>query len=123
MIDGFPRAIDQAEYFEQNVMEAYQILFYDVPQELMIQRCMKRAETSGRKDDNAETIKVRVQTYFDQSMPVVNYYKKFGKVRHIDATGSIAEVYAQTKQAILPQCMFLLGPNWGWNRPKASGKA
>ena len=82
----------------------------------MLQRCMKRAETSGRADDNAETIKQRVKTYFDQSLPVVDYYKKFGKVRQIDATGSIAEVYAQSKSAVLPQCMSVLGP-------KASGKS
>jgi adenylate kinase family enzyme len=60
----------------------------------MQQRCMKRAETSGRADDNAETIIARVQNYFAQTIPVVDYYKKFGKVRHIDATGSISEVYA-----------------------------
>ena len=76
---------------------------------------MKRAETSGRSDDNAETIKKRVQNYFDTSYPVVEYYQKFGKVRKIDATGGISEVYKQTKEAILPQTMFILGP-------KASGK-
>ena len=31
LIDGFPRAIDQATYFEKNVMEAHSILYYDVP--------------------------------------------------------------------------------------------
>jgi adenylate kinase len=87
-----------------------------VPQEVMLERCMKRAETSGRADDNAETIKKRVQNYFDQSYPVIEYYKKFGKVRKIDATGDISEVYAQTKEAILPQTMFVLGP-------KCSGKS
>jgi hypothetical protein len=35
---------------------------------------------------------------------------------HIDATGDIASVYAQSKTACLPQCMFVLGP-------KASGKS
>lgn len=80
MIDGFPRAIDQATFFEKNVVEAHQILFYDVPQDIMIERCMKRAESSDRADDNAETIKARVQTYFDQTLPVVDFYKKFGKV-------------------------------------------
>jgi len=115
LIDGFPRAVDQAIYFEKNVVEAHQILFYDVPQEIMLQRCMKRAETSGRADDNAETIKTRVQNYFDQSLPVVDYYKMFGKVHHIDATGSIADVYEQSKAAIIPQIMCLMGP-------KASGK-
>ena len=115
MVDGFPRALDQAVYFEKEVVEASQILFYDVPQEIMLARCMKRAETSGRSDDNAETIKTRVQNYFDQSLPVVDYYKMFGKVKHIDATGDIASVYAQTKAAIIPQTVCVLGP-------KASGK-
>jgi adenylate kinase family enzyme len=110
LIDGFPRAVDQAQYFEQNVMETQQVLFYDVPQELMIERCMKRAETSGRDDDNAETIKKRIQQFFDQSMPVVDYYKRFSKVRKIDATGGISDVYAASKDAVLPQTMFVLGP-------------
>jgi len=60
LIDGFPRAVDQAMYFERHVVEAFQVLYYDVPQETMLERCMKRAETSGRSDDNAETIKTRV---------------------------------------------------------------
>lgn len=91
-------------------METQQVLFYDVPQELMIERCMKRAETSGRDDDNAETIKKRIQQFFDQSMPVVDYYKRFSKVRKIDATGGISDVYAASKDAVLPQTMFVLGP-------------
>ena len=102
MIDGFPRALDQAVYFEKNVVEVFQVLYYDVPKDIMTQRCLKRAETSGRSDDNAETIVKRIENYFNQSLPVVDYYKKFGKVRHIDATGSIAEVYAQSKAAVLP---------------------
>jgi len=115
LIDGFPRALDQAQYFEQNCLEAQQILFYDVPQEIMLERCLKRAETSGRADDNPDTIKKRVQNYFDQSYPVIEYYNKFGKVRKIDARGDISQVYAKTKAAVLPQTMFIVGP-------KAAGK-
>lgn len=63
---------------------------------------MKRAETSGRADDNEETIKKRIQQFCDQSMAVVEYYQRFGKVRRIDATGTISEVYAQSKDAVLP---------------------
>lgn len=46
---------------------------------------------------------------------MIDYYQRFNKVARIDATGDIADVYRQTKQAILPQTMFILGP-------KASGK-
>jgi len=123
LIDGFPRAVDQAKYFENNVCEVNQVLFFDVPQEIMLERCMKRAETSGRSDDNAETIKTRVQNYFDQSLPVVDFYKCFGKVSHIDATGSIADVYAQSKIAVLPQVMFMLGPKACGKTSVANGMA
>lgn len=75
----------------------------------------KRAETSTRTDDNPETMAKRIANYLESTMPVIDYYKKFGKVSEIDALGSIAETYAQTKKAILPQCTCLLGP-------KASGK-
>jgi adenylate kinase family enzyme len=81
----------------------------------MVERCLKRAETSGRSDDNPETIIKRIDNYFNESLPVVDYYKQFGKVRHINALGSIPEVYAQSKACALPQCMFMLGP-------KSSGK-
>lgn len=60
----------------------------------MIERCMKRAETSGRADDNETTIVARIDNYFDQTLPVVDFYKKFGKVVKIDASGSIDQVYA-----------------------------
>jgi adenylate kinase family enzyme len=48
-------------------------------------------------------------------MAVVEYYGRFGKVRTIDATGSISEVYAQSKDAVLPQVELVLGT-------KGSGK-
>ena len=57
-------------------------------------RMKKRAETSNRSDDKEDVIKKRIRNYFDQTLPVVDFYKKYGKVNEIDATGSIAEVYA-----------------------------
>jgi len=41
---------------------------------------------------------------------VVDLYKKFGKVRTIDASQSIAKVYEETRRAVLPQVHFILGP-------------
>ena len=49
--------------------------------------------------------------------PVIDYYKKFGKIRTIDAnTPNEAAIYTLAKAALLPQIMFMLGP-------KASGKS
>lgn len=74
LIDGFPRSADQAMFFEQNILECQTILHFEVSKETMFARCMKRAETSGREDDNEDTIKKRVDNYFETSAPVVEYY-------------------------------------------------
>jgi adenylate kinase family enzyme len=41
----------------------------------MTKRLLKRAETSGRSDDNAETIKKRLETFEHESVTMVNKYK------------------------------------------------
>lgn len=115
LIDGFPRSTEQAVYFEQNVMECQTVLFYEVSEAMLIQRCLGRAQTSGRIDDNEETLKKRFNTYNEQTRPVIDLYRKFGKVRTIDGNRGINEVYADTKKALLPEVYFLIGP-------KASGK-
>jgi len=39
LIDGFPRALDQALQFEQQVGEAQRVIFYDVSEEVLTARC------------------------------------------------------------------------------------
>lgn len=77
---------------------------------------MKRAETSGRSDDNKETIIKRFQNYVNATKPVIEMYTKFGKVREIDGSKDINSIYAETRRAMLPQVSFIMGP-------KASGKS
>ena len=110
MIDGFPRAKDQAVYFEQVVGEAQTVLFFNVPKQICVDRCMERAKTSGRSDDTEETIRARLETYETQSKPVVEMYQKFGKVREVDGSFEIFQVWQQTRSAMLPQVSFLTGP-------------
>ena len=38
------------------------------------------AELTARADDNEETIKSRLETYFEQTSPLVNYYEEKGKL-------------------------------------------
>lgn len=44
------------------VCRASKILFYTTTEEVMLKRLLKRGETSGREDDNAESIKKRFRT-------------------------------------------------------------
>ncbi|ROW10985.1 hypothetical protein VMCG_01236 [Cytospora schulzeri] len=101
LIDGFPRKLDQALKFEESVCAAQFVLFYDCPEAVMETRLLKRGETSGRADDNEESIRKRFRTFVETSMPVVEYYEKQGRVVKIDATPTPAEVFEKTKAAIV----------------------
>ena len=95
LVDGFPRALDQAEFFEESVVAAKFVLFFDCPLETMQERLLKRGETSGRSDDNIDTIKKRFDTFTNQSLPVIEHYEKLGKVHRFIATDTPDEIYAK----------------------------
>lgn len=100
LVDGFPRKMDQAVKFEETVCPAKMVLFFDCPEEVMEKRLLKRGETSGRSDDNAESIRKRFRTFVETSMPVVNYFEKEGKVVKLDATPTPDQVYVKTQLAV-----------------------
>jgi UMP-CMP kinase len=100
LIDGFPRKMDQAIKFEETVCPAKFVLFYDCPEEEMQKRLLERGKTSGRADDNSESIKKRFRTFIETSMPVVDYYEKEGRVVKIDATPAPAKVYEETRKML-----------------------
>lgn len=66
----------------------------------MLERLLERGKTSGREDDNAESIKKRFRTYEEQTMPVIDYYKKSGRVAEINSTVTIDEVHKNTVDVV-----------------------
>lgn len=100
LIDGFPREMDQAIKFETEVCPSVFTLFFDCPEEVMLKRLLKRGETSGREDDNIESIKKRFRTFVNTSMPVVDMYEKEGKVVRVDCTQGVEEVYSAVKKEV-----------------------
>ncbi|KAH6897131.1 uridylate kinase [Thelonectria olida] len=100
LIDGFPRKMDQAVKFEESVCPAKMVLFFDCPEDVMEQRLLERGKTSGRSDDNAESIRKRFRTFIETSMPVVEYFDKEGKVVKLDATPPPDAVFVKTEKAL-----------------------
>lgn len=49
----------------------------------MEERLIKRGETSGRVDDNAETIRKRFSTFVEETMPVIESYEEKNKVKRV----------------------------------------
>ena len=49
----------------------------------MEDRLLKRGETSGRSDDNVETIRKRFETFSDKTLPVVHQYDSIKKLKKV----------------------------------------
>lgn len=100
LIDGFPRALDQGLDFEKEICESSLVLFYECDEQVMLKRLLKRGESSGRIDDNVDSIKKRFDTFWKTSLPVVEHYEKTGKVKRIDCTRTVEQVSQETSQII-----------------------
>ncbi|XP_055898262.1 uncharacterized protein LOC106054528 isoform X3 [Biomphalaria glabrata] len=98
LVDGYPRELEQGLKFEKEVAPCTNVLYFDVSDETMTSRLLERGKSSGRVDDNEVTIKKRLQTFHNQTKPVIDYYKRFGKVCQISAESGIDEVYVEVKK-------------------------
>ncbi|EPB73201.1 adenylate kinase [Ancylostoma ceylanicum] len=98
LIDGYPREVKQGEQFENEIQEAKSVIFFDVSEDILVERLLHRAKTSGRADDNMETIKKRLHTFTTATAPVVEYYEKKKKLIRIQAKGTIDEIFAEVSK-------------------------
>lgn len=98
LIDGYPREIKQGDQFESEIQDAKLVLFFDVSEETLVKRCLHRAQTSGRVDDNIDTIKKRLKTYLTATQPVISHYEKKGKLVKIPSEGTIDDIFKMVTQ-------------------------
>jgi UMP-CMP kinase len=104
LIDGFPRNQDNFDGWTRvmgDIVEVPFILFMDADEETMIQRIMERSKTSGRNDDNIESLRKRFDTFKKETMPIVEMYESEGKAKRINALRSVDEVYADVTASLV----------------------
>ncbi|KAG5363402.1 Uridylate kinase [Yarrowia sp. B02] len=107
LVDGFPRKMDQALKFEEDVAVSKFTLFFECPEEVMLKRLLKRGETSGRTDDNIESIRKRFVTFIETSMPVVDYFETQDRVVVVDCKQDPDVVYSNVKDALHARGIYL----------------
>ena len=76
--------------------------FFDPPVEpnnCSNSKCDSR-ELIKRSDDNESTVTNRLKTYDDQTLPILDYYRKKGIVKDVDAMKAINEVTGEIKSII-----------------------
>lgn len=74
------------------------VLVFDCSEEVCVERCLGRgAAGSGRSDDNLESLKKRFNTFFSDSLPIINHYNEQNLVRKIDGIPDAEQVFEQVK--------------------------
>ena len=104
IFDGFPRTIPQAEALDKMLEERGEkvnvVIGLEVDDKELIKRIVERGKTSGRADDNEETAKKRLDTYYAQTLPLNKFYEEQGKYVKINGIGTIDGIYADIRAAI-----------------------
>jgi len=126
LLDGFPRTMGQAKELER-MTDIDLVLSIVVDFESLVERAVGRrtcpkcsavyhikfnppmnagiCEKCGSKliqrdDDKEETVRNRLKVYQEQTAPLVEFYRKKGKLVDIDGSGGIDAVFGQMVDAI-----------------------
>lgn len=104
IFDGFPRTVDQARALKEMLNKRSEriciMINLEVEKEELIDRLLKRGETSGRSDDNLETIEKRIKVYESLTAPVIDFYKNESCYMGIKGEGGIDEIFRKICMAI-----------------------
>ncbi|MDR6515645.1 adenylate kinase [Chryseobacterium camelliae] len=98
IFDGYPRTVAQTEALEKIVQEELNdeidvCLSLVVEDKILVERLLKRGETSGRSDDsNVEIIENRIKEYYTKTAEVAELYKQQGKYVEVNGVGDINEI-------------------------------
>ncbi|MBU1446484.1 nucleoside monophosphate kinase [Patescibacteria group bacterium] len=128
IFDGIPRSIGQAKALDELLAKRnrdFNAVILDLSTESAMTRLTTRRicencktaypatykentcnECEGklitRTDDNADSIRVRLQAYADETMPVITRYENTGKLIHVDGEKDIEEVSNELYEKLDP---------------------
>lgn len=104
IFDGFPRTIPQAKALKDMLNKrghkVAAMVELDVPEDELTMRLIKRGRESGRSDDNAETIRKRLDVYHNQTSPLIEWYEKEGIHNHINGLGELDRIFSDICEVI-----------------------
>jgi adenylate kinase len=104
VLDGFPRTTAQATALDEMLQEIgrpLSIVFeLQVPQDVAIERLLRRATEEGRSDDTLEAIERRIARFHEETAPLIAHYRARGNLVGIHADRPINEVFAEMQRAL-----------------------
>jgi len=99
ILDGFPRNVNQASFLDdllQKLNQNCECINLEVPDEVLVDRMLGR----GRRDDNEETIRRRLEVYHNETAPLIGFYRERSTLRAINGDRPLEEVTESLKQVV-----------------------
>lgn len=104
IFDGFPRTVAQAEALDKSLSSRGTavdgVVRLCVEDDVIMGRIEQRFKDEGRKDDNPESFKIRLDNYNKQTAPLLPYYAAQGKLSEVDGLASIETVSASVTKVL-----------------------
>ena len=104
ILDGFPRTTVQAEALDEmfnDIGRSFSVVFaLQIPDEVALERVLRRAELEGRADDTDDGIRRRLENYHRETEPLIEYYRVRGNLVPIHGDRSENEVFAELQSAL-----------------------
>lgn len=101
VFDGFPRTIPQAQALDKMLAERGHkidlVLELKVDDAMLLSRVEARIKAGGvlRSDDTPETLAHRLEVYYKNTAPLIDYYRQQGKLKAVDGMAPVETVTAQ----------------------------
>jgi adenylate kinase len=111
ILDGFPRTLEQAKRFKNNVDK---VVYIDIPDKEALWRLAYRND-ADRDDNTIQALRKRIESFHKYTEPVLEYYKKKKKLVEIDGTQSIEEVNDEILKSLGKQLVKNQVENWKQN--------
>ncbi len=92
ILDGFPRTVTQAIFLDKLLEKFPQtsvcVVNLEVPENVLIERLLQR----GRQDDTDDIIRRRLEVYYKQTAPVLDYYSSKGQMNIVNGDRQLEEI-------------------------------
>lgn len=103
VFDGYPRMLGQVTFLEKDILSGQKIdlVFYiNLDKKESLLRLEKRQAIEHRLDETPAAIERRLQAYYKETQPVLDYFRARGILQEIDGRDTIDEVYAAIKKYV-----------------------
>lgn len=103
LVDGFPRSMDNLHGWRTvfgHDTALPRMLYFECPYDELERRILGRAKFSGRTDDNVTSIKLRFDTFREQTLPTLELFRSQNNVVEIDASQSRENVYSRVIESL-----------------------